>query len=73
MQLWDMRNIMSPVKEFVGHTKGNMCNMIYLPITCCCDMFNPFRFAWELSLPCMDAISFGISVTPPSFVIVLCC
>lgn len=22
-QLWDMRNIMSPVKEFVGHTKGN--------------------------------------------------
>lgn len=21
-QLWDMRNIMTPVKEFVGHTKG---------------------------------------------------
>lgn len=21
-QLWDMRNTMSPVKEFVGHTKG---------------------------------------------------
>jgi len=23
MQLWDMRNTMTPVKEFVGHTRGN--------------------------------------------------
>lgn len=31
MQLWDMRNVMSPVKEFVGHTKGNTTGkMIYL-------------------------------------------
>lgn len=21
-QMWDMRNVMTPVKEFVGHTKG---------------------------------------------------
>ena len=23
-QMWDVRNIMSPVKEFVGHTKGKL-------------------------------------------------
>lgn len=23
MQLWDMRNTISPIKEFVGHTRGN--------------------------------------------------
>lgn len=22
-QLWDVRNVMSPLKEFTGHTKGN--------------------------------------------------
>lgn len=29
-QLWDMRNVMSPVKEFVGHTKGTLDKMIPL-------------------------------------------
>lgn len=23
-QMWDMRNTMTPVKEFVGHTKGKL-------------------------------------------------
>lgn len=23
MQLWDMRNVMTPIREFVGHTRGN--------------------------------------------------
>ncbi|KAL0377185.1 UNVERIFIED_CONTAM: protein transport protein SEC31B [Sesamum calycinum] len=31
LRLWDMRNIMSPVKEFVGHTKGVIA-MSWCPI-----------------------------------------
>lgn len=31
LRLWDMRNIMSPVKEFVGHTKG-VISMAWCPI-----------------------------------------
>ncbi|CAA0808925.1 Protein transport protein SEC31 homolog B [Striga hermonthica] len=31
LQLWDMRNIMAPVKEFVGHTKGVIA-MSWCPI-----------------------------------------
>ncbi|CAA3002812.1 transport SEC31 homolog B [Olea europaea subsp. europaea] len=31
LKLWDMRNIMSPVKEFVGHTKGVIA-MSWCPI-----------------------------------------
>ncbi|GAA0143231.1 vesicle coat protein [Lithospermum erythrorhizon] len=31
LRLWDMRNIMSPVKEFVGHTKGVIA-MAWCPI-----------------------------------------
>lgn len=30
LRLWDMRNIMSPVKEFVGHTKG-VISMAWCP------------------------------------------
>ena len=32
MQLWDMRNVMTPVKEFVGHSRVNVCILLFSPL-----------------------------------------
>lgn len=38
MQLWDLRNVMTPTKEFVGHSRGIGTCIVILPLFICFEL-----------------------------------
>ncbi|KAF3437366.1 hypothetical protein FNV43_RR20119 [Rhamnella rubrinervis] len=61
LRLWDMRNVMSPVKEFVGHTKGVIA-MSWCPI----DSSYLLTCAKDNRTICWDTVSGEIACELPA-------